>query len=78
MYSDRVMDLNSLVSQICDQADDFLDGVRKRDEAKAGIAEWLTIHHLKLPAADKKAVIEESMRILDKEGFFEREAGADE
>jgi hypothetical protein len=78
LYPFRVMDLNSLVSQICDQADDFLGEVRKRDEAKAGIAEWLTIHHLKLPPADKKAVIEQAMRILDKEGFFEHEAGADE
>ena len=69
------MDLRSIVNDICDQADEFLPDVRKRDEAKAGIAEWLTMQHLKLPPADKKAVIEQSMRILEAEGFFEGVAG---
>jgi len=64
------MDLKSIVSEICDEADDFLAGVNKRDEAKAGIAEWLTINHVKLPPADKKSVIDQSLRILDQEGFF--------
>jgi len=64
------MELRSIVSEICDQADDFLAGVTRRDEARAGIAEWLTINHAKLPPPDKKAVIEQSLRILDEEGFF--------
>ncbi len=69
------MDVKSIVDQICDEADDFLAGVGKRDEAKAGIAEWLTMHHLRLPAADKKVVIDQAMRVLDNEGFFEASAG---
>ncbi len=69
------MDLKSIVNAICDQADDFLAGVRKRDEARAGIAEYLTMHHAKLAPADKKAVIDQTMRILDNEGFFESAAG---
>lgn len=72
------MDLKSIVSGSSDQADDFLAGVRKRDEVKAGMAEWLTINHVKLPPADKKAVIEQVMRILNNKGFFEREAGVDD
>ncbi len=72
------MDLQSIVSEICDQADDFLAGVTKRDEAKAGIAEMLTIHHAKLPPADRKTVTEQVMRILEREGFFERDAGKGE
>jgi hypothetical protein len=69
------MDVKSIVNQICDEADDFLAGVGRRDEAKAGIAEWLTMHHVRLPAAEKKAVIEQAMRVLDNESFFEGTAG---
>lgn len=72
------MDLKSIANEICDQADDFLAGVRKRDEAKAGIAEYLTLHHRSLPPADKKAVVDQTMRILETEGFFEAEAGGEE
>ena len=69
------MDIQSIVNELCDQADDFLAGVSRRDEAKAGIAEMLTIHHVKLPPADKKTVIEQVMRVLDNEGFFQASAG---
>jgi hypothetical protein len=71
------MDLKSIANEICDQADDFLAGVSRRDEAKAGIAEYVTIHHAKLAPGDKKTVIETTMRILEDEGFFEAEAGGD-
>lgn len=69
------MDTKTIANEICDQADDFLAGVRKRDEAKAGIAEYLTLHHRALPPAEKKAVIDQTMRILENEGFFEADAG---
>jgi hypothetical protein len=69
------MDLMSIVNEICDQADDFLAGVSRRDEAKAGIAEMLTMHHLRLSPADKKAVIDQVMQILDREGFFQASGG---
>jgi hypothetical protein len=72
------MELKAIISEICDQADDFLADVMKRDEARAGIAEWLTINHVKLPPADKKAVIEQSMRILDQEGFFKAAPGGED
>jgi hypothetical protein len=72
------MELNSIVSEICDEADDFLAGVTKRDEAKAGIAEWLTIHYSMLKAGDRKAAVDQAMRILGNEGFFERMAGSDD
>ncbi|MBI2514550.1 MAG: hypothetical protein HYV96_21455 [Opitutae bacterium] len=72
------MDTKSIANEICDQADDFLAGVRKRDEAKAGIAEYLTLHHRSLPPAEKKAVLDQTMRILENEGFFDADAGAEE
>ncbi len=72
------MELKAIVSEICDEADDFLAGVQRPDEAKAGIAEWLTIHYSMLLPADRKAVTEQALRILRNEGFFDRPAGDDE
>ena len=72
------MEIRAIVSAICDEADEFLAGVTRRDEAKAGIAEWLTIHYSLLPPADRKAVIEQALRVLVAEGFFDRVAGGDD
>lgn len=69
--------LDPIISRICDQADDFLAGVTKREEAKAGIAEFLTMYHAGLTAADRQAVTDQVIVILDREGFFERDAGGE-
>lgn len=69
------MDTKTIANEICDEADDFLAGVTKRDEARAGIAEYLTMHHAVLSPADKQVVIDETMRILEDEGFFDADAG---
>lgn len=71
------MELSGIIFQICDEADDFLAGVTKRDEARAGIAEILTMRHQGLAPADRQAATEQVMRILEREGFFERDAGGD-
>ena len=71
------MELNAVIARICDEADDFLAGVTKRDEAQAGIAEFLTIRYGQLAPADRKAAAEQALRILEREGFFERTAGGD-
>lgn len=71
------MELKPIISEICDEADDFLADVYARDEARAGIAEWLTIHHVGLSPVDKKSVIDQSLRLLASEGFFEREPGGE-
>jgi hypothetical protein len=72
------MELNAIVTEICRQADDFLAGVARRDEARAGISEWLTINYASLTPSAKKAVVDQSMRVLDHEGFFDMAAGAQE
>jgi hypothetical protein len=71
------MELSAIVAEICDQADDFLAGVTKRDEAKAGISELLTMHHAGLTPGDRKIITEQAMRVLEREGFFERAAGGE-
>ena len=72
------MELRSIVSEICDQADDFLAGVTRRDEARAGIAEWLTINYAALAPTDKKAILEQSLQILEDEGFFGAAPGGED
>lgn len=64
------MDTLTLANEICDQADGFLADVKRRDEAKVVIAEYLTIHHATLPAAEKQAVIAQTLKILEEEDFF--------
>lgn len=71
------MDQKALVSEICDQADMFLAGVTALKEARAGISEWLTIHHPSLTPELKKSVVADAIQILKNEGFFETEAGLD-
>lgn len=72
------MELNAIVAEICDQADDFLAGVTRRDEAKAGISELLTIYHADLLPGDRRTITEQAMRVLEREGFFERAAGGED
>ena len=72
------MESKSIVSEICDQADEFLAGVAKREEAKAGIAEWLTIHRPSLSPDERQAIIKEVLGILEEEEFFGTDAGADD
>jgi hypothetical protein len=72
------MELDGIITEICDHADDFLAGVTRRDEAKAGIAELLTIYHGDLAPADREVITEQTMRILEREGFFDRDAGGED
>jgi replicative superfamily II helicase len=53
-----------IISQVCDQADDFLAGVTKREEAKAGIAEFLAMHHAGLSATERQALTDQALLIL--------------
>jgi hypothetical protein len=69
------MDIRAIANGICDEADEILAGVSKRTEARASVAEVVNLRHGKLPPADKKAVIDQVMRILEQEGFFDAEAG---
>ena len=71
------MEQNALVSEICDEAENFLEGVTNRTEAKADIAEWLTVQYPKLNPDEMRVIVAQSMAILENEGFFEIDAGND-
>jgi hypothetical protein len=65
------MDLRPIITEIASQADDFLEGVTDRKEARAGIAEFIQIEYSQLPAADRKSVSDAVMAVLEDESFFD-------
>lgn len=70
------MNLHAIIDEVADEADDFLAGANNRSEARAGIAERLTIGYPQLPPADRAKVTEAVMAILEEEDFFVGGAGA--
>lgn len=64
------MNLSAIISEIADQADEFLAGVTDRAQARAGIAELINMDYFTLGPADRTAVTDGVMAALDAEGFF--------
>lgn len=64
------MNLRPIIDDIAGQADDFLADYKDRAQARAGIAEFLTLEHPRLVSADRKVITEHVMAILEEEGFF--------
>lgn len=71
------MTLSDIINDIADQADDFLEGVSKRPEARAAISEQLTIKYPKLTGLERTKVTDGVLAILDEEGFFELGSSSD-
>ncbi len=63
-------DLRPIISEIADQADDFLAGARDRAQARAGISELITMDYPELTPPDRTAVINGVMKALEEEDFF--------
>lgn len=70
------MTLDPIINDIADQADDFLDGVSNRNEARAAISEQLTIKYPKLNGIERARVTDGVLAILDEEGFFNLSSGS--
>lgn len=64
------MNLRPIIDEIASQADDFLDGVTSREQARAGIAELLTMDYAGLSADERKLVSDHVMAVLEDESFF--------
>lgn len=71
------MELKTIINEIADQADDFLDGVTKRDEARAAISEQITLLHPALGGTDRAKVVQGVLDLLDREGFFDLRSDSD-
>ncbi|HEY9249069.1 MAG TPA: hypothetical protein VIO38_08055 [Rariglobus sp.] len=65
------MNLRPLVDEIASHADEFLEGVTSREQARAGIAELLTMDYPQLIAEDRKIVSDAVMAVLEDESFFD-------
>lgn len=64
------MNLDAIIAEIADQADEFLAGVTDRAQARAGIAELINMDWFTLNPADRKAVTDGVMAALEAEEFF--------
>ncbi|MET0263285.1 MAG: hypothetical protein ABW223_10335 [Rariglobus sp.] len=64
------MNLRPIIDEIASQADDFLAGVTSREQARAGIAELITMDYSGLVPADRKIVSDAVMATLEDESFF--------
>lgn len=64
------MNLNAIIDEVADGADDFLAGASNRSEARAGIAELLNADYPQLSQAEKSQVTDGVMAILESEDFF--------
>lgn len=65
------VDLQRIIDDIADQADEFLATASNRAQARAGIEELLTAEHSALAAGERAQVVAGVMAILENEGFFE-------
>ncbi|HVS52143.1 MAG TPA: hypothetical protein VHD62_07275 [Opitutaceae bacterium] len=64
------IDLRPIIDEIASQADDFLDDVRDRAQARAGISELLTMDYADLTPAQRTKVVDGVMAALENEDFF--------
>jgi hypothetical protein len=62
--------MKSIINDIADQADDFLEDVTDRAQARAAISEQITIKYPGLPGTERGKVIEGVLAVLDEEGFL--------
>jgi len=71
------MSLKPIIDDIADQADDFLDGVMIRSDARAAISEQLSIKYPRLNGSERAKVIDGVLLVLDGEGFFDLKSSSD-
>jgi hypothetical protein len=64
------MNLPFIVDEIASRADEFLAGVSDRAQARAGIAELITLDYAEVPTDARAEVIRAVMAILESEDFF--------
>jgi hypothetical protein len=62
--------LRPIIDEIASQADEFLANTRDRAQARAGIAELITMDYSHLEPGDRTVVITGVMSVLEDEDFF--------
>lgn len=64
------MNLEWIIAQIASDADEFLAGAGDRGQARAGIAQLLTVDYFELTPADRAVVTAGVMAALEADEFF--------
>ena len=64
------MDLDAIINEVADEADDVLSGISVRKDARTTLSEHIQANHAELPPDDRLIVVRGVMAILDKEDFF--------
>ncbi|MEZ5278568.1 MAG: hypothetical protein R3F07_19455 [Opitutaceae bacterium] len=64
------MDLELIINETADQADDILAEVTSRKEARPVLTEYLKENHPELDPDDRLIVMARVLQILDEEEFF--------
>jgi len=65
------MNLQDIIENLANRADDFLADAANAKEARASIGEVLAKEYPKLGGVDRQKVTSALMGILEEEGFFE-------
>lgn len=71
------MNLQPIIAELADQADELLADAAHQKEAKQVLSDTLTERYPKLPAGDRQKVIGAVIEILEEEGFFEEGRNGD-
>ena len=64
------MDLDAIINEVADEADDVLSGISVRKDARITLEEHIQANHAELPPDDRLIVVRGIMKILDNEDFF--------
>ena len=65
------MNLQSIIDELADQADDLLADAQNRKEAQTAISDALTARYSRLNGIDRQKILSTVMEILENEGFFD-------
>lgn len=65
------MNLEQIINEAADVADEVLTGVRVAKEARPVLQDWIADRHPELSLADRTKVAAGVFSILQREGFFE-------
>jgi hypothetical protein len=65
------MNMERIIDEAADEADEVLNGIRVAKEARPVIQEWISERHPELNGGDRTKVAAGVLSILQREGFFD-------
>jgi transcription termination factor NusB len=70
-------DIQEIINALADEADELLDGVSTKQDARPVIREYLEKNHPELDKTERAIVLAGLFEILEEEEFFEAPTGTD-